>query len=92
MALQDASSRFSDSTTPLVQPPSSAILPVKRSRNNTSRKRKSFVEKFLFTFGTDRGFERLKKATENFFEFVSMVVLRVAGVIALLVAALSLWR
>jgi hypothetical protein len=62
----------------------SQILPVRRSRSSISRKRKSFVERFLFTFGTKKGFKRLKKATQNLFAFVSMIVVGVAGGISLI--------
>jgi hypothetical protein len=84
MSLQGASPRRGDSPILITQQPNSANPPVRRSRNSISRKRKSFVEKFLFTFGTKKGFKRLKKATQNFFAFVSMIVVGVAGVISLI--------
>jgi len=90
MAFQDASPRVSVSTTSTTQSPSSAIQPVRRTRNNSSRKRKSFVERFLFTFGTKR-FKRLKKATQNFFAYVSVIILGVAGVIYLIKSMLGWW-
>jgi hypothetical protein len=92
MALHDASSRVSVSTNPTSQQSNSAILPVRRSRNSVSRKRKSVVEVFLFTFGTEKEFERLKKATQNFFAFVSMIVVGIAGVISLIGSILGWWR
>jgi hypothetical protein len=92
MRFENGSARSGGSRIATIQQPSSANSPVKRSRNGISKKRKSFAARFLFTFGTEKGFERLKKVTQNFFEFVSMVVLGVAGVIALIIAALSLWR
>jgi len=86
-AIRSDNSRISNT-----QPLSSANLSVRRSRNSTSRKRKSFIEIFLFTFGTKKGFKRLKKVTRNFFTFVSMVVISVAGVISLIGSMLGWWR
>ena len=91
MALHNASPRLSDSRTPATQHSRSAILPARRSRNGISRKRKTTAENFLYTFGTKKGFKRLKRATQNFFAFVSMIVVGVAGVISLIGSMLGWW-
>jgi hypothetical protein len=91
MAFEDASPRLGDSRTATTQPPNSADLPVRRSRTGISRRRKTVVEKFLHTFGTKKGFKRLKRATQNFFAFVSMIVVGVAGVITLIGRVLGWW-
>lgn len=69
----------------------SQTLPVRRSRSSISRKRKGFVERFLFTFGAKKRFKRLKKPTQNLFAFVSMIVVGVAGGISLIGSMLG-WR
>jgi hypothetical protein len=48
------------------QQPNNANPPIEQPRNSISKERKSFVETFLFTFGNEKEFERLKKATQNF--------------------------
>jgi len=98
MALDNASPHLvgdNSATTPTAQRPVGENKPVKRSRNSISKQLKSlwqnFWQKFVFTFGTKRGYKRLKKITQRFFAFVSMLVVGIAGLITLIGALFGWW-
>jgi hypothetical protein len=70
--------------------PRSINSPVKR-RTSSSRSN-TLTERFLFTFGTQKEFRKLTKATQNLFAYISTIIVGVAGIIALVASILGWWR